>query len=109
MSWFPAGEYSIIPWGGRIFTVTNQLRRSSMRIKREKTRVRQEKEKERERKNLVPSIISRQGTPKIEIVTIQEIGGNGGLLLDSSILGFSRIYTALHNGTVWGRKEEKKI
>lgn len=51
MSWFPAREYSIIPWGDRIFTVTNQLRRSSMRIKREKTRVRQEKEREREKKS----------------------------------------------------------
>lgn len=50
MSCFPAGEYSIIPWGGRIFTVTNQLRRSSMRIKREKTkRVRQEREREKDR------------------------------------------------------------
>lgn len=50
MSCFPAGEYSIIPWGGRIFTVTNQLRRSSMRIKREKTkRVRQERKTEIER------------------------------------------------------------
>lgn len=65
MSWFPAGEYSIIPWGGRIFTVTNQLRRSSMRIKREKNAGKtRELLRSREKKKIWFHRSSRAGEPR---------------------------------------------